>query len=237
MRCSSVVEATPQRTGDDMAEKGIGSKILGIFVETSAESEEEEPSSAESAGRSPAEIVAELAQASASSSGSAPAAAGPGAPPTRALEEAIASSVAPTDFDSIFKDAGLDAAELDRVKKAEELLEALPEATPLQVKRQIVEASLKAFGFDTAKILAAAQMQQKALDTYVRVNEVGTAKAIEQAQAQIAALNDQIASLRADIEKRTAALASIAGAAKARKQEVQRVLDFFGAPLQPGPKP
>ncbi len=209
-----------------MAEKGIGSKLLGIFVETSEKSEANPPSSSDPEAKSPAEIVAELAQATASSGGSAPAG---GAPAAGALEQAIAGAAEPTDFDAIFKDAGMDAAELDRVKKAEELLKALPEETPLQVKRQIVEASLKAFGFEVAKILGAAQTQQKALDTYVRVNEGGTAKAIEQAQAQIASLNNQIASLRADIEKRTAALASVAGAAKARKQQVQRVLDFFGA--------
>lgn len=220
-----------------MAEKSIGSKILGIFVETPDKSESEDPSPGDSSGKSPAEIVAELAQATASPSAAAPAASGPsGGPPSDALEQAAAGAAEPTDFDAIFKDAGMDGAELDRVKKAEDLLKALPESTPLEVKRQIVEASLKAFGYETAKILGAAQMQQKALDTYVRVNETGTAKAIEQAQAQIAALNDQIASLRADIEKRTAALASVAGAAKARKQQVQRVLDFFGAPPAPAPK-
>lgn len=223
-----------------MAEKGIGSKILGIFVETSETPEAEgPPPSSDSAEKTPAEIVAELAEASASRSSSDLPGGTPSAPPAGAREQASASAGAgePTDFDSIFRDAGMDAEDLGRVKKAEDLLRALPEATPLEVKRQIVEASLKAFGFDIARILTAAQMQQKALDTYVRVNESGTARAIEQAQAQISALNDQIASLRSDIEKRTAALASVSSAARGRKQEVQRVLDFFGNSSAPAPKP
>ncbi len=209
-----------------MSDKGIGSRILGIFVETPDKpdsSEALQPEQGEG-GKSPADLVAELAQASAASPvGQGPASGAP-ARQAAALESA---ATAPTDFDTIFKDAGMDADELDRVRKAEELLKSLPEATPVEVKRQIVEASLKAFGFDTARILGAAQSQQKALDSYVRVNESATAKATELAQQEIAQLNEKIASLRADIEKRTASLKGVAAAASVRKQQVQKVLDFF----------
>jgi hypothetical protein len=209
-----------------MSDKGIGSRILGIFVETPDKPDSPEALEPEQSGRSPADLVAELAQASAAAPGGP--GPGPGAPARQAaaLESAIAA--APTDFDTIFKDSGMDADELDRVRKAEELLKSLPEATPIEVKRQIVEASLKAFGFDTARILAAAQTQQKALDAYVRVNESATAKSTELAQQEIASLNEKIASLRTDIEKRTATLKGVAGAASARKLQLQKVLDFFG---------
>lgn len=212
-----------------MAEqKGLGSKLLGIFVESDDSSE---PTAGADSGKTPAEIVAELA----GKSGATKAPAAPVEPPAPALklDKLSAAQGAPADFSAIFRDAGMDAAELDRVKKAEELLRSLPEATPIAVKKQIVEASLRAFGFEVEKIVAAAQNQKRALDTYVKVNETATAKAITEANAQIQSLNEKIAALRADIEKRTAGLSAIGSAAQARKTDVQKVIDFFQTPVPP----
>ena len=98
-----------------------------------------------------------------------------------------------------------------------------------------MEASLKAFGFEVGKIIVAAQNQKKALDTYVKLTETTTAKALQDAEAQIRAHNEKIAALRSDIEKRNANLAGLAAAAQLRKQDVQKVIDFFQAPAAPGP--
>jgi hypothetical protein len=221
-------------------EKGLGSKLLGLFVEVKDDGTPVEGTPAVERGdgeKSAADLVAELAGQSAPRKG-APAAAPPA--PAAAAPVSVprpSGPVAPAevDFDQVFKGAGMDAGELDRVRKAEELLKSLPDATPLEVKRQIVEASLKAFGFDIAKIVAAAQNQLKALDTYVRINEQGTAKAITDAQQQIAQLEDKIISLRADINTRTEKLAGVSAAADARKGQVHRVLEFFQAPAAPAP--
>src|SRR5437016_4572892 len=138
-----------------MAEKkGVFSKALGIFVESdSADSEE---------AATPADEIAALAQ----KAGVAPA--GPKSPteppPPNLKYDSAQAAQAPTDFDLIFKNAGMDSAELDRVKKAEDLLKSLPAETPQPVKKQIVEASLKAFGFEVEKIVAAANNQKRALD-------------------------------------------------------------------------
>lgn len=219
-------------------EKGLGSKFLGLFVERADDAEKAATDA--DAGKSPADLVAELA----AQSNPAGAAKAPGAPPTAApiappmpnlKTEKMATSGAPADFDVIFKDAGMDAAELDRVKKAEELLKGLPEETPQAVKRQIVEASLKAFGFELDKIVIAANNQKRALDTYVRVNEQVTAKALTDAEAQIKALHDKVAGLKADIEKRTGQLKALTEAATARKTQVQKVLEFFERPVAPKP--
>jgi hypothetical protein len=200
--------------------KGVGSKLLGIFVES-----ENTGTPKEDGDKTPAEIVAELA----GQAGGKPAE--PAPPPVNLKTEKLAAAGgAPADFDAIFRDAGMDGAELDRVKKAEELLKSLPDATPQPVKKQIVEASLKAFGFEVERIITAAQNQKRALDTYVKVNETATAKAITDAEAQIRSLNEKIAALRADIEKRTAGLSSLTSAAQKRKGDVQKVLDFFQAP-------
>ncbi len=212
-----------------MAEqKGLGSKFIGLFVEREDGAEVGTDAAAES-GKTPAELVAELAGQT-------------GAPPGPALNLKLdkitaPAAGAPIDFDAIFREAGMDAAELDRVKKAEELLKGLPEATPQPVKKQIVEASLRAFGFEIEKIIQAAQNQKRALDTYVKVNETATAKAVTDAEAEIRALNEKIARAKGDIEKRTASLVALSGAAKARKDQVHRVLEFFQVPPADGATP
>jgi hypothetical protein len=224
-------------------EKGIGSKILGLFVESEGQESPTappNPPSGPGASKSAADEIAELAR----QAGTAPTAAGkPGAPPAAPAPAGPPLKLSPAapaaapgaalDFAAIFKDAGMDPAELDRVAKAEDLLQKLPASIGQAEKRTIVEASLKAFGFEIEKISAAAQNQKRALDAYVKVNETATAKAIADAEAQIKAFNEKIASLRAEIEKRTAQLSQIASQAQARKADVQKVVDFFQGPTPP----
>ena len=223
-----------------MSEKGIGSKLLGLFVEEDNSGSGVPPPErgATSAAKTAAELVAELAQSSAAAPAAAAAApsAAPSAAPAAALKlepSAPPADGKPVDFDAIFREAGMDAAELDRVKKAEELLKSLPIATPQPVKRQIVEASLKAFGFEGEKIPAAAQNQLRALDAYVRVNEAATAKAVTEAHQEIQRLNEEIARRRAEIDQRNAALSALAAQAQGRKTQVQQVIEFFQAPAAP----
>ncbi|MDY7227115.1 hypothetical protein [Hyalangium rubrum] len=223
-------------------QKGLGSRLLGIFVESDGnKTEEAEALPTESGDKSAADLVAELAAAGAAVPGTrrgAPAASAPMpepelASPLPALSAdklPAAMPGAPTDFDAIFRELGMDSAELDRVRKAEDLLKSLPEATPQAVKKQIVEASLKAFGFELDKIVLAAQNQRRALDAYVKVNETATAKAVQDAEAQVRALNEKIAALRGDIEKRTQGLTQLTTSVQARKKEVQKVIEFFQGP-------
>lgn len=230
-------------------DKSLGSKLLGVFFEsdpkdaTPAEGTEAVPGAPKSA----AEIVAELAGTAAPRP--VPAARTTAAPPPRAAPPAAASAPAPVstlgplpaaepaqvDFDEVFRKVGMDVAELDRVRKAEELLKGLPEGTPQEIKRQIVEAALKAFGFDTAKIVTSAQGQQKALETWVRLNEQQTEKALADAKAKIAQLEDQVIGLRADIEKKKLNLAGLSAAAQGRAAQVSRVLEFFRGSQPPAP--
>ncbi|MDP2269725.1 MAG: hypothetical protein Q8N23_00740 [Archangium sp.] len=222
-------------------EKGLGSKFLGLFVESKDGTPEEGTEAVERSDKekTPAELVAELAGQSAPKKGSVVSPGPAAAPAPRPAMPAPSGPVtaATVDFDAVFKTTGLDASDLDRVRKAEELLKGLPESTPIDVKRQIVEASLKAFGFDIAKIVGAAQQQLKALDTWVRLNEQQTVKGITDAQTQIAQLEDKVISLKADITKRTDQLASLTAAAEGRKGQVHRVLEFFNAPAAPAAKP
>lgn len=218
-----------------MAEqKGIGSKLLGLFVEKDGGAETAE--APEPTGeKSAADLVAELANQTGPGGPRKPGGLPPrevAPPPNLKLDKMTAPSPdgGKVDFDQIFRDGGLDPADLDRVKKAEELLKGLPEGTPHELKKQIVEASLKAFGIDQAKIIQAASVQLRALDVFVKANTDLTAKAITDAEVQIRQLNEKIAAMRADIDKRNAQLTQRATAATARKGEVQRVVDFFGQP-------
>src|SRR6187549_2792157 len=124
-----------------MAEqKGLGSKLIGLFVETEGKPEGEAPSDEKSA----ADLIAEIAgqtvpPGQAVPPGLAAKRPTPGAPakPAEPLPPGLKLDKVPPppsgaiDFEAIFKEAGMDAAELDRVKKAEDLLKSLPEATPL----------------------------------------------------------------------------------------------------------
>ena len=214
-----------------MAEpKGIGKKLLGLFVEDPDAKSDEESPGAEGGEKSAAELVAELANAT-NPEGAPRGHAAPPPPPSNLKLDKMAAPVAGAkiNFDEIFTQGGLDPAGLERVTKAETLLKGLPEATPHDIKKQIVEASLKAFGIDVVTIIQATNTQLQALDTFVKINSEQTAKNIVAAEEQIKQHNEKIAALRADIDKRTAALASTTNAATARKSEVQRVLDFFGA--------
>ncbi len=198
-------------------EKGLGSKIMGVFFEKDSES-------------APADAAAEVEALVKGAKGNAP----PPPPPGPALKnEKLVSSGGPTDFDAVFRDAGMDAGELDHVKKAEQLIGGLPPGVGADVQRQIVDTSLRAFGIAVEKIVAAATNQLRALDTYVKVNESLTQKAVADAEKEIVGLTEKIAGIRRDIEKRNSQLAAVVQSASARKSQVQRVMDFFGQPKAP----
>ncbi|MCU0699843.1 MAG: hypothetical protein MUC96_25330 [Myxococcaceae bacterium] len=218
-------------------DKGLGKRILGLFVELEpAPSKRDEAPPA--GDESPADELARLARQTSEATRPAPAlpvtqpAGAPSPGPLPLPTEPVAP--AKIDFDAVFKNAGLDPQAIDRVRKAEALLQTLPDGASDELKLQIVQASLKAFGFEVSKIVEAVDTQLQALETYVRVNEQQTAKAVTDAQAQIAKLDDQIITLKADIDKRTTALAALASAAEVRRQQVSKVADFFHAPAPSG---
>ncbi len=221
-------------------DKSLGKRILGLFVESAPAEGDPDTKPADDETPSAADEIAAIARQSAPASATAaPSPAPSSRPPMGAAASKLPpmEAVAPAkvDFDAVFKNAGIDPQALDRVRKAEDLLKNLPDSASEEVKRQIVEASLKAFGFEISKIVEGVQTQTKALDAYVRVNEQQTAKAITDAQAQIAKLEDQVITLRADIDKRTNALAGLAAAADVRKRQVSKVLDFFHTPSPAAP--
>ena len=132
------------------------------------------------------------------------------------------------DYEAVFSAAGIEDEERARVAKARDLLGALPEATEPAVKKQIVEASLKAFGVPLDKIIETAVHEIQALEGYIRAGASDTQKLFEESNARIAQYEDEIRRIRSVMEERTKEQAAVAAGCNRKKLEVQRVLEFFG---------
>lgn len=132
------------------------------------------------------------------------------------------------DFDQVFEAGGVDATERDRVQKAKELLRSLPAETPNAVKKQIVEASLKAFGVATDKIIEAAVESVQALESFIRAGQSETQKTLSEATERIAQLEREIQDLRMVMQNAVSDQEMRMSAANQKKLEMQEVLEFFG---------
>jgi hypothetical protein len=147
-------------------------------------------------------------------------------------------------FAQVYRAAEIDDAEQERVEKAISLLETLPSETQHEVKRQIVEASLKAFGIPIDGIISASAREVEALDAYVRHGEAHTADVLSDASARVQKLEAQIAEVRRLMELQLATQKELVRATSEKKRRVTTVLEFFGrdavarvvaASAKPGP--
>jgi hypothetical protein len=132
------------------------------------------------------------------------------------------------DFDAVFETGGVDADERERILKAKSLLESLPESTDVAVKKQIVEASLKAFGVPIEKIIEAGAAEIQALEFYIRSGAADTEKVLQDGTTRIQQYEQEIQNLRKIMEDRVKEQNSVIASCNAKKLEVQKVLEFFG---------
>ena len=132
------------------------------------------------------------------------------------------------DFDAVFDTGGVDADERERIAKAKALLDSLPEGTDVAVKKQIVEASLKAFGVPIEKIIEAGVAEIEALEFYIRSGANDTEKVLQDGAKRIGQYEQEIKDLRKIMEDRVKEQNSVIAACNAKKLEVQKVLEFFG---------
>ena len=131
-------------------------------------------------------------------------------------------------FDEVFGAAGIDLSERERVVKAQQLLGSLPVETPVAVKKQIVEASLKAFGVPIDNIIETGVAEIQALEGYIRKSAGDTQQLLEEANRRIGQFEDEVKKLRAIMEQQIQQQQTVAAACNAKKLDVQRVLEFFG---------
>jgi hypothetical protein len=216
--------------------KGWASSLKGLFVEP-------DEGAGGSSGRPAADSGAEETAATGAAVGAAPAAAPaapgaasgavPGAPAgERPMGAAAAAPGGKLDFAAIYTAAGIGPEEQERVAKAAELLSALPAGT--EAARQIVEASLKAFGVPLEKIIASGEREIQALDAYAEADAADTRKVFDDSNRRIAQYEQEIQRIRQEMDARAAEQQAVARACAGGKLDLVRVLGFFGhAPATP----
>ncbi len=190
--------------------KGWGSTVLGWFIvqNDSGAAPEQEP--AVPATAPPAE-TADAAVA-----------------PTFFKKDPPAAIGGQVDFDAVFEAAGIEADERQRVGKAVDLLETLPAETPVAVRKQIVEASLKAFGVPIDKIIEAGVGEIQALEGYIRAGAADTQKLLQESTQRIQQYEEQVRQIKTVMEQRVQEQQAVVKACNDKKLTVQRILEFFG---------
>lgn len=132
------------------------------------------------------------------------------------------------DFEKVFEAAGIDADERQRVTRTLELLNSLPPDTDAAVKKQIVMASLKAFGVAIEKIIEASAQELQALEAYIRSGASDTETLTNEAEQRIKQYEQEIVKLRTVMQQRVEEQAAAVRNCNSKKLEVQKVLEFFG---------
>jgi hypothetical protein len=180
-------------------------------------------------------IVRDEANASPASSAAGPVDALPAAASVSAEASPTFFQTAPprapggqVDFDGVFGAAGIQPSERDRVAKAGELLAKLPSETPVAVRKQIVEASMNAFGVPLDKIIETGVEEIQALEGYIRVGAGETDRLLTESKERIQQFENEIRNIRTVMDQRIREQESVNAACNAKKLEVQRVLEFFG---------
>jgi hypothetical protein len=189
--------------------KGFGETVLGWFVVR--EGEEKKPESAD-------DLIAKYANEAA-----------PEPPPEVQLSGELPKPVGgQVDFAAVFRAGGIPDAEQERVDKARGLLGTLPTDTPREVKKQIVEASLKAFGYPLEKIIETGAQEIQALEVYIQRGQKDTQQLLQQSQQRLEELNAEIGRVKKVMEDQVAGQYALTNACNEQKLKVQEVLEFFG---------
>jgi hypothetical protein len=194
-----------------MSEKrGWGSTVLGWFIVQDGSG-----ASAESAA---------VPDAAATSTDAVP----PGATPAFFQKDPPAAIGGQVDFDAVFDAAGIEAEERQRVAKAIDLLQSLPAETPVAVRKQIVEASLKAFGVPIDKIIEAGVGEIQGLEGYIRTGAADTQKLLQESAQRIQEYEEQIRQIRTVMDQRVREQQAVVKACNDKKLTIQQILEFFG---------
>lgn len=132
------------------------------------------------------------------------------------------------DFDAVFEAAGVDAEERGRVAKAAELLKSLPAGTDPVVRKQIVEASLRAFGVPIDQIIEGGVQEIQALEAYIRAGASDTELLINESDKRIEQLQQQITDVRTVMQERVEEQKQVMQLCNTKKLDIQSILEFFG---------
>jgi hypothetical protein len=187
--------------------KGWGATVLGWFVV----SDDEEGVAAEGAdagGDAGVERAGEMPQVF--------------------LKDPPAALGGQVDFKAVFEAAGIDEEQAGRVARAQELLASLPGETPAAVRKQIVEASLTAFGVSIDKIIEGGVAEIQALEGYIRTGAADTQTLLAESAARIGKFEDEILRIRTVMDQRVQEQQAVTKACNDKKLGIQQILEFFG---------
>ena len=203
-----------------MSKKALGKTVLGWFVVQDEEEQQDEQAS-------PEEVVQKYAKRP------APPPPAETAPPSIRLrgdvpQVAAGSALDARVFAKVFQAAGIKDEEHERVEKTLSLLHSLPTETPKDVRKQIVEASLKAFGVPVDSIIETAAEELQALEAFIQHGERHTQNVLAEANAQVEKLAAQITEVKKLMELQVKTQQGLVRSTNENKLRVQSVLEFFG---------
>jgi hypothetical protein len=189
--------------------KGWGTTVLGWFVERDGQ-----PGKDESAD----DLIAKYSEGTAA----------PAPPEVQLTGELPKAQGGVVDFPGVYRAAGIPDEEQGRIDKARSLLKTLPAETPKEVKRQIVEASLKAFGYPVEKIIETGAQSIQALEIYIQAGQKETQTLLVEAQKKIEEMNAEIARAKKIMEDQVSSQYALTQRCNDEKLRTQEVLEFFG---------
>jgi hypothetical protein len=142
----------------------------------------------------------------------------------------------PPRFDAVavLQAAGVDDKQRERVERTLELLNALPADASPQLRKTVVEASLKAFDISIKAIVEAAGSEVTAFESFIGEGHKQLDELKAQSLARIAELQAEIARVQKRLEIATGDQASLDQATIAAMERVRPVLGFFGASMPGG---
>jgi hypothetical protein len=199
-----------------MSEKrGWGKTVLGWFV---VGDESEKGAGAAPTEESADDIIARYANASAE----------PTPSPVQLTGDVPRPQGGQIDLPKVYEAAGISAEEQERITRASDLLKSLPADTPIDTKRKIVEASLKAFGYPVDAIIEAGAQEIQALEAYNQREAHDTQRTLADATKRIEQLTQDIADLRKLMQTAVDEQNATTAGCNNAKLAVQQVLEFFG---------
>jgi len=187
--------------------KGWGATVLGWFVVS-----DDEHADADEAGKGDGGAAPGTAEAM----------------PQVFVKDPPAALGGRVDFDAVFEAAGLDADEIGRVAKAQDLLAGLPAETPIAVKKQIVEASLTAFGVSIDRIIEGGVAEIQALEGYIRTGAADTQALLTESNERIRKFEEEVQRIRTVMDQRVQEQQAVVKACNDKKLGIQQILEFFG---------
>ncbi|MCL2724888.1 MAG: hypothetical protein FWD69_10680 [Polyangiaceae bacterium] len=212
-----------KRMADSEKGKSFGKTVLGWFVVDENEATKPE--------NTPEELIAKYAAADIPKEPETPFLKKPEAPVSAVpklngdIPKAAAGVV---DFTAVYRAASVGDAEQERVAKALSLVDSLPSETPRDVKKQIVEASLKAFSIPIEQIIETGAQEIQALEAYIQHGQADTQSVLAESNARIEELSAEIGELKKIMEQQVTEQQALVRTCNNEKLRVQVVLEFFG---------